>query len=130
MAEAAKLGEKNWYIINTYSMHEQKTADNIRKRIASMGMENEIFRVLVVEVVKVVQIVQIVNGAEIVLIAEIVLVAEVVPVFVIIFIVLVYDHAGGNESAAFRTASILLLDQLVIDFRVTVRAIHSHGEPP
>ena len=50
MAEAAKLGEKNWYIINTYSMHEQKTADNIRKRIASMGMENEIFRVLVVEV--------------------------------------------------------------------------------
>lgn len=50
MAEAAKLGEKNWYIINTYSMHEQKTADNIRKRIASMGMENEIFRVLVVEI--------------------------------------------------------------------------------
>ena len=47
---AANLGEKQWYIVTTYSMHEDKTADNLRKRIVSMGMEDLILRVLVAEI--------------------------------------------------------------------------------
>ncbi|HBB05495.1 MAG TPA: transcription termination/antitermination protein NusG [Firmicutes bacterium] len=47
---APQLGEKQWYIVTTYSMHEAKTAENLNKRIKTMGMQNEIFRVLVAEV--------------------------------------------------------------------------------
>lgn len=47
---AVELGEKQWYIVTTYSMHETKTADNLIKRIKSMDMENYILRVLVAEV--------------------------------------------------------------------------------
>lgn len=46
---AAQLGEKQWYIVTTYSMHESKTADNLRKRIQSMDMQDYILRVLVAE---------------------------------------------------------------------------------
>lgn len=42
-------GEKHWYIVTTYSMHEAKTADNLRKRIKTMNMEDKILRVLVAE---------------------------------------------------------------------------------
>ncbi len=45
----AQLGEKQWYIVTTYSMHEAKTADNLRKRINSMNMQDYILRVLVAE---------------------------------------------------------------------------------
>jgi len=48
--EAPQLGEKQWYIVTTYSMHEAKTADNLKKRIKTMNMEKKIFRVLVAEV--------------------------------------------------------------------------------
>lgn len=47
---AVELGEKQWYIVTTYSMHETKTADNLIKRIKSMDMEDLILRVLVAEV--------------------------------------------------------------------------------
>ena len=46
---ATNLGEKQWYIVTTYSMHEAKTADNLRKRINTMGMQDLILRVLVCE---------------------------------------------------------------------------------
>ena len=46
---AVQLGEKQWYIVTTFSMHESKTADNLVKRIQSMGMEDLILRVLVAE---------------------------------------------------------------------------------
>ena len=45
----AQLGEKQWYIINTYSQHETKTAENLKKRIQTMGMQDYILRVLVAE---------------------------------------------------------------------------------
>jgi transcription termination/antitermination protein NusG len=45
----ANLGEKQWYIVTTYSMHEAKTADNLKKRIVSMNMQDYILRVLVAE---------------------------------------------------------------------------------
>lgn len=44
-----QLGEKQWYIVTTYSMHESKTADNLRKRIETMNMQDYILRVLVAE---------------------------------------------------------------------------------
>ena len=46
---ANNIGEKQWYIVTTYSMHEQKTADNLRKRIENMNMQDYSLRVLVAE---------------------------------------------------------------------------------
>ena len=44
-----KLGEKAWYVVNTYSTHENKVAFNLKKRVESMGLENLIFRIVVAE---------------------------------------------------------------------------------
>ena len=46
---AEQYGEKQWYIVTTYSMHESKTADNIRKRASTMNIGDKILRVLVAE---------------------------------------------------------------------------------
>jgi len=45
--QAAPAGKKNWYVIHTYAGYELKVKNNIEKRIASMGMEDKIFRILV-----------------------------------------------------------------------------------
>lgn len=39
--------EKNWYVIHTYSGYENKVKANLERKVHSMAMENEIFRVLV-----------------------------------------------------------------------------------
>ncbi|WP_077615898.1 transcription termination/antitermination protein NusG [Caenibacillus caldisaponilyticus] len=39
--------EKNWYVIHTYSGYENKVKANLEKRVASMGMQDKIFRILV-----------------------------------------------------------------------------------
>ena len=44
-----KLGEKAWYVVNTYSTHENKVAFNLRKRVESMNLDNLIFRIIVAE---------------------------------------------------------------------------------
>ena len=44
-----KLGEKAWYVVNTYSTHENKVAFNLKKRVESMGLEDLIFRIVVAE---------------------------------------------------------------------------------
>ncbi|MBR0439152.1 MAG: transcription termination/antitermination protein NusG [Bacilli bacterium] len=44
-----KLGEKAWYVVNTYSTHERKVADNLKRRVESMGLEELIFRIVVAE---------------------------------------------------------------------------------
>jgi transcriptional antiterminator NusG len=41
--------DKQWYIVSAYSSHENKVAENLRRRVNSMTMENYIFRILVVE---------------------------------------------------------------------------------
>jgi transcriptional antiterminator NusG len=41
--------DKQWYVVSAYSSHENKVADNLRRRVSSMTMENFIFRILVVE---------------------------------------------------------------------------------
>jgi len=39
--------EKKWYVIHTYSGYENKVKANLERKVLSMAMENEIFRVLV-----------------------------------------------------------------------------------
>ena len=41
--------EKLWYVVNTYSGHENKVKENLEMRTESMGMENNIFRVVIPE---------------------------------------------------------------------------------
>jgi transcriptional antiterminator NusG len=39
--------EKKWFVIHTYSGYENKVKANLEKRVASMNMEDKIFRVMV-----------------------------------------------------------------------------------
>ena len=41
--------EKEWYVVNTYSGHENKVKEKLEMRANSMGMEDYIFRVIVPE---------------------------------------------------------------------------------
>ena len=40
---------KEWYVVNTYSGHENKVKEKLEMRASSMGMEDYIFRVVVPE---------------------------------------------------------------------------------
>ena len=39
--------ERQWYVIHTYSGYENKVKANLERKIQSMGMQTEIFQVLV-----------------------------------------------------------------------------------
>ena len=41
--------EKEWYVVNTYSGHENKVKEKLEMRTQSMGLEDYIFRVVVPE---------------------------------------------------------------------------------
>lgn len=41
--------EKNWYVLHTYSGYEKKVQQNLESRMSSMGMEDNIFEILVPE---------------------------------------------------------------------------------
>lgn len=41
--------EKEWYVVQTYSGHENKVKEKLEMRASSMGMEDYIFRVVVPE---------------------------------------------------------------------------------
>ena len=43
------LAEKQWYIVTTYSTHERKVADNLLKRVETMGLGDRILDVVVCE---------------------------------------------------------------------------------
>lgn len=43
------MEEKRWYVVNTYSGHENKVKEKIESRIESMEMQDNIFRVVVPE---------------------------------------------------------------------------------
>jgi transcriptional antiterminator NusG len=45
--------EKEWYVVNTYSGHENKVKEKLEMRASSMGMEEYIYRVIVPETVEV-----------------------------------------------------------------------------
>ncbi len=42
-----QAGERGWYVIHTYTGYEDQVAENLRQRIESMGMQDQIFNVLV-----------------------------------------------------------------------------------
>ena len=44
-AKKAKDNQKRWYIVQTYSGHENKVKVNLEKRIEYMNMGEKIFRV-------------------------------------------------------------------------------------
>ena len=46
-AYAAERTSKQWYVIHTYSGYENKVKANLEHRIESMGVEDQIFQVLV-----------------------------------------------------------------------------------
>lgn len=47
MAKQHTTGERNWYAIHTYSGYENAVARNLRQRIDSLGMQDQIFEVVV-----------------------------------------------------------------------------------
>ena len=47
IAETAARDGRSWFVIHTYSGYENKVRTNLERRVASMMMENKIFRVLV-----------------------------------------------------------------------------------
>ncbi|EFY08739.1 transcription termination/antitermination factor NusG [Erysipelothrix rhusiopathiae ATCC 19414] len=44
-----KMEEKKWYVVNTYSGHENRVKENLERRVESMGIEDALFRILVAE---------------------------------------------------------------------------------
>ncbi len=47
MAKQQGNQERNWYVIHTYSGYEEAVARNLRQRIDSMNMQDQIFQVIV-----------------------------------------------------------------------------------
>lgn len=43
------MEEKRWYVVNTYSGHENRVKENLERRVESMGIEDYLFRILVAE---------------------------------------------------------------------------------
>ena len=43
----AKKNRKRWYIVHTYSGYENKVKANLEQKVQSMGLENEIFEVII-----------------------------------------------------------------------------------
>lgn len=41
--------EKLWYVVNTYSGHENRVKENLEKRVESMGIQDSLFRIVVAE---------------------------------------------------------------------------------
>ena len=39
--------DKQWYVVNTYSGHENKVKEKLEMRAESMGMQDYIYRVVV-----------------------------------------------------------------------------------
>lgn len=41
--------ETQWYVVNTYSGHENRVKENLEKRVESMGIQDSLFRIVVAE---------------------------------------------------------------------------------
>ena len=39
--------EKEWYVVNTYSGHEYKVKEKLESKIESMGLQDNIFRIVI-----------------------------------------------------------------------------------
>ena len=40
---------KQWYVVNTYAGHENRVKENLERRVESMGIEDNLFTILVAE---------------------------------------------------------------------------------
>ncbi len=47
------MEEKKWYVVNTYSGHENKVKEKLQMRTESMGMQDYIYRIIVPETTEV-----------------------------------------------------------------------------
>ena len=47
MSKQQVTGERNWYVLHTYSGYEDSVAWNLKQRIESMGMQDKIFDCIV-----------------------------------------------------------------------------------
>jgi transcriptional antiterminator NusG len=47
MSKQKLEGERNWYVVHTYSGYENAVQRNLKQRIESLGMEDKIFNVIV-----------------------------------------------------------------------------------
>ena len=45
--------EKEWYVVNTYSGHEQKVKEKLEAKIESMDMQDHIYRIIIPETTEV-----------------------------------------------------------------------------
>ncbi len=45
--------EKRWYVVNTYAGHENRVKENLQRRVETMGLEDNLFRILVAEEVEI-----------------------------------------------------------------------------
>lgn len=43
------VAEKAWYVVNTYSGHENKVAENLKRRVESMDLQDYVYRIIVAE---------------------------------------------------------------------------------
>ena len=43
------MDKKEWYVVNTYSGHENRVKENLEMRVETMGIQDALFRVLVAE---------------------------------------------------------------------------------
>ena len=44
-----QANKKEWYVVNTYAGHENRVKDNLEKRLETMGISNNLFRIVVAE---------------------------------------------------------------------------------
>ena len=45
--------EKCWYVVNTYSGHETKVKEKLEAKVESMGMQDNIYRIIIPETTEV-----------------------------------------------------------------------------
>ena len=50
-----EVSAKHWYAVHTYSGYENKVKKNLEKRVESMNMTEQIFRVVIPEELKMVK---------------------------------------------------------------------------
>ena len=43
------MEEKLWYVVNTYSGHENRVKENLERRVETMGIQDSLFRIIVAE---------------------------------------------------------------------------------
>ena len=44
-----QLNKKEWYVVNTYAGHENRVKENLEKRLETMGISENLFRIVVAE---------------------------------------------------------------------------------